>query len=354
VLLAPAWRRRLPEGDIAFTTVLDDRGPLTTLKAFNVATLAATWARRVRFHSRVPLIVHVVRPRHDALLRWLESLDIEIVAEGKPHFLNEFSGTYNKLLAILAQKKTESRILVDNDVAFVGDVPGLLEDARRSVMASVADKRRAPQSVIDAIRDHLALRLIDEAWQPWQDKYEVAVKGQPCPKVRGLYFNSGVVTSPQRSRLMWIWQRHSRLISRHFAEDHPGQSQRDAFGSDQLSLSTAIQEHGGFNHLPVRYNYRAFNFRLGELDGQDIAIVHQVGMGRHHDSLPSEQRLDPHRLVEHYYDQFILNEIRGDALGEKSRREAAALAVKSRLLDALSAGGLEDLRELGTETPEDR
>lgn len=335
----------------SFVTIFDDRYPLRPVKAFEVLCLVSSWACHVRPHSAVPLYVHVVRPTHTALLEAIQAAGALLVTHEKPHDLHVYSGTFNKLLALRDQEKTEARILLDNDVAFVRDVPDLLEQARHHVMANVADKQRAPDEIVDEIRQTLGLDLIPHTWEPWQGKYQAAIDGKPAPTVRGLYFNSGVVASPMNSRLAELWQRHATMICGHFQQRFPRHMQKSAFGSDQLPLSTAIAEHGTFKLLPVEFNYRVFNFRQGECSADRIGIVHQVGLKQYeHTAFDGSGSYDAHSLVQHYYQGFMLDVIATDSLGRKQERQEAVSHARDSVSTALTRCGFRDLADFGIET----
>lgn len=334
-------------GDLSFVTLFDDRGPLYPLKAFNLLCLAATWAHHVRDGSGIPLRVHVVRPRSTRLLDFLEGTGASLVVHENPHYLCNYSGTYNKLLALLDQKKTEARILLDNDAVFVRDVPDLIEPARRCIMADLADKERAPKEIVEIVREQLGLDTIHAAWEPWQYKYERLANGDPLREIECQYFNSGVVTSPLNSRLHWIWQRHATKISHHFKNRFPKQKQRGAFGSDQLPLSTAVLEHGRFEPLRPAFNYRVYQFLLGECTAEEIGIVHQVGLRRYEGDVFADGLSDPAGLIHHYYSEFMEAPIRRDALDRKAERVAAVAHVRTGLASCIEALGIADMSELG-------
>lgn len=334
---------------LTLCTVYDGRGEEGLNKLANIVMLAASWSQSVKSGSGFPLVIKAIQVRNDRLLRILEALGAEIAPLDEPHALCRYSGTYNKLLALADQTSDEARILLDNDIVIVDDIAELASLASRSVMAAVADRAHASPSILSEVKSQLGLELIKDDWVPWNDKYEAAASNGVALAVPGLYFNSGVACSPSHSKLFKLWQKHSRLICEHFAGRYDNQKQRGVFGSDQLPFSTAIREHGRFDHLPIGYNYRVFNFWYGELSVPEIRMVHQVGVRRFHVALGETEQHSLSSVIRNYYDAFMIDKIRCDALGDTDRRLEVVATMRDRVLKILADAGLDDIRDVQAE-----
>ncbi len=330
-----------------FASVFDDRGPLTTVSALNLLLLTLSWSECAGIFNKHPLKVHVIRPGSTRIIRWMESLGAEIAEEDKPHFLNGFSATYNKLLGVLGKKKNDTAVLIDNDVVFNKNTADIASRASEHVMANLADYERAPADIINEVKDRLDLGLIEEKWHPVKYEYEDLNNNRAPRSLDNYYFNSGVVTFPPGSKLQWIWQRHSGIISKYFSGRYPGQLQRDGFGSDQLSLSTAIKEHGRFKPLDCRYNYRMHHFRLGCRTDLEIAIIHNAMIKRSHKMLADTSPFSPESVIRHFFDSLVAGPVINDLLPQKKKRLEIIETVRDQMLGYIENSGINDLREFG-------
>ncbi len=327
-----------------FVSVFDDRGGASLESIANTLLLCASW------HAHMPgsgasMQLHVVRPQSSKELQLIESLGVEIIEQAKPHYLNTYSPTYNKLLGILDKKRVPT-VLLDNDTFFHSTV--LATDTQLSgefVMANVADRQRVSYEIMAEVESEIGLKLIPEAWLPWEYIYDDARESQPPRSVKGLYFNSGVVYLPEKTNLQWIWQRHSKQICEYFAARYEKHKQRGAFGSDQLSLSTAIEEHGNFKTLPCEYNYRIYNFLNGDAETADqVKIVHNAGIRKAKRLLEErEQSFELRLLMETFYRDIVRQRIIDDSLGDKERRIAVVESVLVSLTNCLDACDLDQL-----------
>ncbi len=332
--------------NLRMCTVFDDRpnNPLRTLvMAANTLLLAASHKQQEL--ARHPLMITAVSPRRTVLLRRLEEFGATIIEAPEPHALFEYSGTYNKLLALRGQDAGESALLLDNDIVLLGDLSAVEHDLCEYTMAGYADRELADAKTREEIASALGLSMLDGQWMPWRDRYENQAAGKPPVNASKLYFNSGVVSSPAAADLHNVWDRHSRLICKHFGAQHADQRQRHAFGSDQLSFATAVTEINRFKLLPEAYNYRAFNFMRGDLKAAEIRIVHQVGISRYMKMLENDERMSLSRTVQAYYDRFMHDRVRGDNLDHKQERLAVIESTRDRVLEIVRSCDIDDLRE---------
>lgn len=335
-------RFRLPV--LRFATVLDGRR--NTVSIINTLLLAASWRQLYgQRRDRFPLTILVLDGLHLPILSRLEALGASVVHQREAHRLDDFSGTYNKLLALDCQGTDECLALLDNDIVLLRDMEAIHRRLSRVAMAGLADKQRVPDEIRTEIRTALSLRLPVGEWAPWKPRYDALEAGVAATQADGQYFNSGVVCFPPGGAAAKRWEQHADQLGRYFGDAHRNQRQRKAFGSDQLPLSTALAAEG-CELLPQAYNYRVFNFLSGDLQASEIHLVHHVGIGRYQASLPAADRHSLAALVRHYYEAFMLDTIRGDRLGRKQARAQAVTGVRDAVLAIIHEQGIDDLRAL--------
>jgi hypothetical protein len=312
---------------VRIRTVLDARpSAKNAKKRFCRLTLllAHSWAA---LSDKPPLDVIVVGdPPPDVYAR-LRELGAEVIA-APPHPLTSVSKFANKLVA-LKEPSDVPVLLVDNDVCFLDEVASV---EGREVRASV---EKAPK-VRDAQWAHIAavlnLRPLAVEWVPPRAQLKARLDGSDPRTNHDLYLNGGVLWVRRPADFEPVWARHLVSISTAF-DDHP-LSSGHLRKNDQPALATAVAECGGFDLLPLAYNYRPICFQLGLSD--QPKILHLTQLGRH-DELPLSQ------TVAAYWERLVINPIRrGNSDVEVADQLVdEALAVRDRVLTIIADAGLD-------------
>jgi hypothetical protein len=242
----------------------------------------------------------------------------------------------NKLIA-LKEPSDAPVLLVDNDICFLDD-PVKLEG--RKVRASVF----GTAWVKDAEWAHIAavtgLRPPALEWVSPQSQLEARLERRPPRSNHDLYLNGGVVWVRQPADFATIWARHMVSISEAF-EGHPPNDRRLG-RNDQLALSTAAAEFGGFDLLPLACNYRPICFRLGLPEPK---FLHLPKLCRDLKRLRVSD-LPLSRAVAAYWERLIVEPIKA----ENSASEVAvqlvdkALAIRDRVLRIVRDAGLDSFQ----------
>jgi hypothetical protein len=179
------------------------------------------------------------------------------VTPAEPHPLFPVSRYANKLLGLKASEEA-SVLLVDNDVCFLDEVSDL---DGRSVRASVEFKARISEAQWKRIAEAARLRPAEIEWIPPQEEANAKAEERPPQPVRHIYLNGGVVWVRNPVALAATWAAHNAAIAEAF-DGHP-LCTHWVRGDDQASLVTSVAEHGGFDLLPLAYNFRPWCIRLG-------------------------------------------------------------------------------------------
>jgi hypothetical protein len=311
---------------VRIRTVLDARPSAQQRFPRLTLLLAHSWAA---FGGGPPLEVVVVGSAPPTVLARLRELGAELI-HGDPHPMTSMTKWANKLVALREASETPV-LLVDNDVCFLGEVATL--DGRR-VRAAVEG---APK-VKDAQWAHIAavagLSPLAAEWVPPRAELEARLEGGPPRTNHLLYLNGGVVWVRQPAELERIWARHMTAISNAF-NGHPlgtGLMRKH----DQPALATSVAECGGFDLLPLAYNYRPVCFGIGLPD--QPRILHLLQLGRH-----GEQPLS--KTVAAYWEGRIITLIRhyNRDVELAERLVDDAVRVRDRVLSIIADAALDSV-----------
>ncbi len=314
-------------------TVLDARPSASPRFFRQTLLLAHSWAAQ---GATSPLEVVVVGSAPPPVYARLRELGAEVTTS-RPHPLDPVSKQANKLLG-LSEPDDTPILLVDNDVCFLDDVSDL---QGRNVRASVAGAQKVTDAQWAHIEATTGYRPIAVEWIPLREQSKAGANGGAPRANYDLFLNSGVVWIRRPAVFESIWAAHIAGISQAFA-GHPlssGWVRR----TDQPGFATAVAEHGGFDLLPITYNYRPVCFQLG-VSEQPI-ILHLLRLGAK-DQLPFSKMLTT------FWDELIIEPIRRGN-GEVEARRASdveqgrlldeAVSVRDRLLRVVADAGLDAL-----------
>jgi hypothetical protein len=316
---------------VRIRTVLDARPTASPRYSRQTLLLAHSWAAQ---GGTPPLEVVVLGSAPPPVRARLCELGAEVTTSDS-HPLDPVSKQSNKLVGLREPSDTPI-LLVDNDVCFLDDVSDL---QGRNVRASVAGGPKvtdAQWAHIAATTEHRPLAL---EWIPLREQLKARANGRAPRANVDLFLNSGVVWIRRPAVFESIWAAHIAGISRAFA-GHPlssGWVRR----TDQPGFATAVAEHGGFDLLPIAYNYRPVCFQLG-LSEQPI-ILHLLRLGAK-DQLPFSKTLTA------FWDELIIEPIRRGNREVEARRPSGtedgrlldeAVSVRDRLLRLVAEAGLD-------------
>jgi len=258
-------------------TVLDARKQSTTY-LFRVLLLAASWHRRIRHHA--PLEVFIIGDVPPLIYQFLEDLGVGWKIVG-PDPNDNISKTSNTIVG--ACDTGDRRILlVDNDVWFWGDLCELKQLDSPICAGVVAGGERVQEEQWDVIADHFGFPPMPASVTTLKERVrEMSLSNHKAAPMTNVYVSGGVVLLPQGDAFGLSWRRYVRQIADLF-ENHSLRS-CSVHGSNMAGLAMAIAEHGIFQWLDVKYNYRWDCFALGLERPEQIEIVHMVGFkGTHH------------------------------------------------------------------------
>lgn len=259
----------------------------------------------------------------------------------RPHPLYSVSKCTNKLVALL-EPGDPPILLVDNDVCLLGDVSDL---SGRNVRASLASAER----LHDAHWAHIAAATgrepLSAEWVPLNREFRAKWKGRRPRASQKLYLNGGVVWVNSPVAFGSGWAAAVDAIARAF-DGHP--LDRVAVrGSDQAGLAIAVAEHGGFDLLPIAYNYRPVCFALGL---EEPKIVHLNKFGDK-EPLPFSRQMPFSRTLSAFWDRRIIQHIvrRGGGVSggrqvetsERAKLLDEAMTIRDRLLRLVADAGLD-------------
>jgi hypothetical protein len=251
-------------------TVLDLRA---TGDKFLIQTLllAASWHRHATASSGLEVLT--VGGENPALSSFLASIGAStrcIAASVN----DDFSKHSNKIEAAYAEPGGRRILLLDNDVAFYGDVSELASLPANAICGSEAGVQRVHDAQWEVILKEAGLPLMRSVWSPIQGR---SMENGPDATLgeRWLYINSGVVLLAAGQDLRPTWLSAQRRIYETF------RSRADASvavtTSDQAGFAVAVAAHGEFEWLPSRFNYRWCHFLRGDEPVEQIRIVHFTG-----------------------------------------------------------------------------
>jgi hypothetical protein len=291
--------------------------------------LAHSWAVQ---GGSTPLEVITIGEAPSRLVARLRELGAE-VTPADPHPLSPVSMYANKLLGLTAPGDT-AVLLVDNDVCFLADVSDL---DGRTVRAAVEYKPRISEAQWKRIEAAAGLRPVEMEWIPPKEEATAKAKGRPPQPVRQLYLNGGVVWVRYPAVFAATWAEHTLAIAAAF-EGHPLCTYW-VRGDDQAGLVTSVAEHGGFDLLPLAYNFQPWCIRygLGEPKILHLARVGTVG----------EVRFS--RMLTEWWEWKVFKRIRRDrehsvlpeADVELERLLDEALGLRARVLSLVADAGLD-------------
>jgi len=260
-------------------TVIDARAR-TTKYLYQVLLLAASWHKHVRHNA--PLEVMIVGEPPEALCRFLESLGV-FWTTVDPDPNDAISKTSNTIVGAV---DTVGRriLLVDNDVMFWGDLSELMHVDGNLCQGSVAGAIRVADAQWKVISEHLGFSPLPSSLIPLGQRTRAVVNVDYQPKaLSNVYVNGGVLLLPEGDRFGIAWRRYVREIAELF-ERHALRT-KSVYGSNMAGLAMAIADHGRFEWLDLRYNYRADCFVLGLESPEQIEIVHLTGFDDSHRSV---------------------------------------------------------------------
>ena len=244
-------------------TVVDARQDKPQSYLAATLLLAHSWAAQSR---KGPFEVVIVGAAPSELTGRLRDLGAELT-HAPPHPLESVCSHANKLLG-LAASEDGAVLLVDNDVCFLDDVSDL---AGRKVLASLTFRARVSAAQWQRIATTTGLRPLEEEWIPLSKELKAKREGRAAKPVQRLYLNSGVVWVREPVAFAASWAAHNAAIA-HAFDGHPLCDQW-VRGRTEVSLITAAAEHGGFDVLPLAYNYRPWCVKMGLLNPKILHLT---------------------------------------------------------------------------------
>jgi hypothetical protein len=319
---------------VQIRTVLDARPgapPRYLAQALLLAHSLAASSRASR------LEVFVLGDASNAVATRLRELGAELVASA-PHELDSVATSGNKLVALRAPTSTPV-LLVDCDICFLEDVSDL---DGRNVRAAIGGGTRVSEAQWKRIEETTGLKPLEAEWVSLGRQVKAKAAGVAPEVDTRLYLNSGVVWIRDPAAFGPIWARTIDAIARAF-DGHP-LSTRAVRGSDQAGLATAVAEHGGFDLLPLEYNWLPVCFQLDLPVGP--RVLHLVRFGESMSSTFS-------RTLTGYWEARVIRQIERGSGGvpaawhttaERDRLVDQAVTIRNRLLDLIRAADLDAVR----------
>jgi hypothetical protein len=291
--------------------------------------LVHSWALQGR---SPPLEVVTIGAAPSRLVAQLRELGAEVTPT-KPHPVSPVSMYANKLLGLKASGDT-AVLLLDNDVCFLDDVSDL---DGRAVRAAVEWKPRLSEAQWEWIAAAAGLKPPEIEWIPPKEEATAKAKGRPPQPVQQLYLNGGVVWVRNPVAFAATWAAHTAAIAEAF-DGHP-LCTHWVRGDDQASLTTAVAEHGGFDLLPLAYNFQPWCIRLGLGEPK---ILHLARVGT-----VEQPRFS--RMLTEWWEWKVFKRMKRDrkhsvlpeADLELERLLDDALALRARVLSLVADAGLD-------------
>jgi hypothetical protein len=244
-------------------TVVDARQDKPQSYLAATLLLAHSWAAQSR---KCSFEVVIVGAAPSELTGRLRELGAELT-HAPPHPLESVTTYANKLRGLVASEDG-AVLLVDNDVCLLDDVSDL---AGRKVQASLTFRARVSEAQWQRIAKTTGLRPLEEEWIPLSEELKAKQEGRAAQPVQRLYLNGGVVWVREPVGFAATWTAHNAAIA-HAFDGHP-LSDKWVRGLDEVSLVTAAAEHGGFDLLPLAYNYRPWCVRMGSLEPKILHLT---------------------------------------------------------------------------------
>jgi hypothetical protein len=228
-------------------------------------------------------------------------------------------------------------LLVDNDVCLLKDIFGL---EGRKVRACVDGTNRISQAQWEQIAITTGLRPLEVDWVPLSEDIKAKWAGHVPKPLQRLYLNGGVVWVREPAVFASTWAAHLEGIAKVF-EAHPLRTHY-VIGSDQVALSTAAAEHGGFDLLPLAYNCRPRCIRLGVTDP---TILHLTRLSKAWAGSFS-------KTLAAYWDRRVILRIRREsermpgrcAAREREQLLDEAVGLRDRVMRLGAEAGLDDFQ----------